>query len=163
LGPYNVRVILVAPGLLPALRSAALCIVRPRKYQLLRFLRGTSSSRIRICRGIHAARRGRQFRGLECLGELLRGFPSPICRRQTDNGTEFPLAFALAVQEAGIRHRYLQPKRAEQNGKVERSHWIDADEFWGRHVFEGFDEDAAVLQGLERVYDRFRFSMALAG
>jgi len=69
----------------------------------------------------------------------------------------------LAVQEAGIRHRYIQPRHPEQNGKVERSRRIDAEEFWDRHDFEGFDEAAAALQGWEQVYNRFRFSMALHG
>ncbi|MBP8104950.1 MAG: integrase core domain-containing protein [Nitrospira sp.] len=45
-------------------------------------------------------------------------------------GTEFPLA--LTLQEAGIRLRHIQPRRPEQNGKVERSHRIDEEEFWSR-------------------------------
>ena len=105
--------------------------------------------------------RQNQFSSLEFLGELRRGFPFSIRRLQTDNGTEFPLAFALPVQEAGIRHRYIQPRHPEQNGKVERSHRIDAEESWDRHDFEGFDEAATALRGWEEVYNHFRFSMAL--
>src|SRR2546427_7778299 len=51
---------------------------------------------------------------------------------QCDNGREFPLDFVLAVEAAGIRHRYIRPRRPQQNGKVERSHRIDQEEFWGR-------------------------------
>ncbi|MCE7979493.1 MAG: hypothetical protein DYH03_20930 [Nitrospira sp. NTP1] len=32
------------------------------------------------------------------------------------------MAFALAVQDAGIGLRHIKPRRPEQNGKVERSH-----------------------------------------
>jgi len=64
---------------------------------------------------------------------------------------------------AGIRHRYITPRRPEQNGKVERSRRIDAEEFWQRHSFASFDEAAAALQSWERHYNDERFSMALSG
>ena len=57
----------------------------------------------------------------------------------------------LPREAAGIRHRYIQPRHPEQNGKVERSHRIDAEEFWGRRNFAGFGEAAAALQGWEQV------------
>jgi len=46
------------------------------------------------------------------------------------NGHEFPFAFMLAVQALGIKDRYIRPRRPQQNGKVERSHRIDQEEFW---------------------------------
>ena len=52
--------------------------------------------------------------------------------------TEFPLAFALAVQEAGIRLRHIEPHRPEQNGKVERVIASTEEEFWSRATFDGF-------------------------
>ena len=69
------------------------------------------------------------------LAELSPGVPFRIRKLQCDNGQEFPFAFALAVQALGIRHRYIRPRRPQQNGKVERSHRIDQEEFWGRHRF----------------------------
>jgi transposase len=48
----------------------------------------------------------------------------------------FAFEFALAVEAAGIRRRYIQPRRPQQNGKVERSHRIDNEEFWSRHTFQ---------------------------
>ena len=68
---------------------------------------------------------------LAFLTELRRAFPCQIRRLQCDNGREFPLEFALAVEAAGIRHRYIRPRRPQQNGKVERSHRIDHEEFPG--------------------------------
>jgi transposase InsO family protein len=47
----------------------------------------------------------------------------------TDHGDEFPFSFVLAVEERGIKHRYIRPRCPEKNGKVERSHRIDP-EFW---------------------------------
>jgi transposase len=43
--------------------------------------------------------------------------PFPIRKLQVDNGTEFPLAFALTVEQAGMRLRYIKPRCPEQNGK----------------------------------------------
>ena len=53
---------------------------------------------------------------------------------QCDHGQEFSF-FVLGVEAAGIRHRYIRPRRPQQNAKVERSHRIDQEEFWGRHRF----------------------------
>lgn len=87
----------------------------------------------------------------------------PIRKVQVDNGTEFPLAFALAVQEAGIRLRYIKPRQPEQNGKVERSHRIDEEEFWSRSTSDGFTTAAQALRAWEHRYNHDRFSMALQG
>jgi transposase InsO family protein len=95
--------------------------------------------------------------------ELRTAMPFPIQKLQSDNGTEFPLDFALTVQAAGIRHRYITPRRPEQNGKVERSHRIDDEEFWQRYSFTSFDDAAAALESWERRYNHERFSMALHG
>ena len=47
---------------------------------------------------------------------LRAALPFPIRKLQVDNGTEFPLAFALTVQQAGMRLRYIKPRCPEQNG-----------------------------------------------
>ena len=72
---------------------------------------------------------------LAFLTELRQAFPFPIQRLQCDHGQEFSFAFVLGVEAAGIRHRYIRPRRPQQNGKVERSHRIDQEEFWGRQHF----------------------------
>ena len=78
-------------------------------------------------------------------------------------GTEFPLAFKLAVEAAGIKHRYIKPRRPQQNGKVERSHRIDTEEFWSRYDFDTVASAEASLAEWERRYNHERFSMALRG
>jgi transposase InsO family protein len=89
--------------------------------------------------------------------------PFPIRKLQVDNGTEFPLAFALTVQQAGMRLRDIKPRCPEQNGKVERSHRVDEEEFWSRSTFAGFASAAKALLAWERRYNYERFSMALNG
>ncbi len=89
--------------------------------------------------------------------------PCPIRNLQGDNGTEFSLAFALTVQQAGMRLRDIKPRCPEQNGKVERSHRIDDEEFWSRSTFTGFAPAAEALLTWERRDNHERFSMALNG
>jgi transposase InsO family protein len=108
-------------------------------------------------------RRLHQSSSLQFLAELCRVLPFRIRKLQCDNGQEFPFAFALAVQALGIRHRYIKPRRPQQNGKVERSHRIDQEEFWGRHRFADFDAAAVGLRVWEARYNHERFSLALQG
>ncbi|MBA3639506.1 MAG: transposase family protein [Acidobacteria bacterium] len=82
------------------------------------------------------------------LDELRRALPFPIKKLQCDNGSEFPIAFKLAVEAAGIKHRYIKPRRPQQNGKVERSHRVDGEEFWSRHEFQTVAAAESSLAGL---------------
>ena len=79
------------------------------------------------------------------LSEACRAFPFPIRTLQCDNSAEFPFALSLAVQERGIRHHDLRPRRPQQNGKVERSHRVDQEAVWRRHGLPDFDTAAAAL------------------
>jgi len=117
-------------------------------------------TRLRVLR---LYRRQNQVASLEFFEEVRKAFPFPIRQLQNDNGSEFPLAFSLSVQEAGIRRRYIRPRRPQQNGKVERSHRIDNEEFWGRHECAGFEEAAQAVRDWEQVYNYLRFSIALHG
>lgn len=79
---------------------------------------------------------------VDFLTRLKAACPFPIWCIQTDNGWEF--TFRLHPYEARehkmdrwceenkIRHRLIPPGVKELNGKVERSHRIDADYFYGR-------------------------------
>jgi len=104
-----------------------------------------------------------QTSSLAFLAELRRAFPFPIRKLQCDNGFEFPLAFALEVMRAGIAHRYIRPRRPQQNGKVERSHRIDNEEFWSRQRPPNYEAAVVALREWEQSYNSERFSMALKG
>jgi transposase InsO family protein len=117
-------------------------------------------TRLRVLR---LSREQNQRSSLAFLEQVRQSFPFPIRKVQTDHGTEFSLDFVLGVEQAGIRHRYIQPRRPQQNGKVERSHRIDNEEFWGRQCFLDFEAAAAALPHWERTYNVDRFSLALHG
>ena len=62
---------------------------------------------------------------------------------QTDNGAEFQSAFHWHVLDRGVQHVYIKPATPRLNGKVERSHRIDADEFY--RLLDGVVYDDAKL------------------
>jgi transposase InsO family protein len=49
---------------------------------------------------------------------------------QTDNGAEFQSRFHWHLESHDIRHVYIRPKTPHLNGKVERSHRVDEQEFY---------------------------------
>ena len=68
---------------------------------------------------------------------------------QTDNGPEFvnnqietniPTLFEKTLKELGIKHRRTRPYSPWQNGKVERSHKIDGERFYGRNEFTSVED-----------------------
>jgi transposase InsO family protein len=135
-------------------------VVKLAKEKVFQYTALDDCTRMRVLR---LYPRQNQHASLHFLRELTAAFPFPIRKIQSDNGTEFPLAFQLAVEAAGMRHRYIKPRRPQQNGKVERSHRIDSEEFWGRHAFSDRRDAEPKLRDWERRYNYERFSLALAG
>ena len=85
---------------------------------------------------------------------------------QTDNGSEFQGAFHWHLLDRGIGHSYIKPRTPRLNGKVERSHRIDAEEFY--RPLEGVViDDAQVfndkLQAWEDFYNYHRPHGSLGG
>jgi transposase InsO family protein len=57
-------------------------------------------------------------------------FPFRIHTVRTDRGHEFQALFHWHVEDQGIRHVYIKPRTPQLNGKVERSHRSDQEEFY---------------------------------
>ena len=85
---------------------------------------------------------------------------------QTDNGFEFtnrfsnsrrdlPTLFETTAAKLGIRHKLIRPYTPRHNGKVERSHRKDNEEFYVSHKFYSFDDFAARLAVRQRQYNSF--------
>lgn len=100
------------------------------------------------------------------LRHVVRKFPYLIECVQTDNGTEFtnrllpkgsekPTMFELELARLGIRHKLIRPYTPRHNGKVERSHRKDNEEFYASHRFYSFDDFKAQLAVRERAYNNF--------
>ena len=61
---------------------------------------------------------------------VLERLPFRVEVIQTDNGPEFGSSFPWHVLDKGIGHVYIKPRTPRLYGKVERSHRIDAEEFY---------------------------------
>jgi transposase InsO family protein len=61
---------------------------------------------------------------------VLQRLPFRVEVIQTDNGAEFQSLFHYHVLDKGVSHVYIKPRTPRLNGKVERSHRIDAEEFY---------------------------------
>jgi transposase InsO family protein len=65
------------------------------------------------------------------LKEIIKAFPFPIQRIQTDWGTEFfNYIFQEALADHCIKFRPIKPRSPHLNGKVERSQQTDKMEFY---------------------------------
>ena len=84
-------------------------------------------TRIRVLR---IYRRNDQKTAIQFLDYVAEKLPFRIECIQTDNGAEFQGAFHWHVLDRGVGHVYIKPATPRLNGKVERSHRIDAEEFY---------------------------------
>ena len=67
---------------------------------------------------------------------VLERLPFRVEVIQTDNGAEFPSLFHSHLLDRGIGHDDIKPRTPRLNGKVERSHRLDAEEFY--QLLEGW-------------------------
>jgi transposase InsO family protein len=85
------------------------------------------ATRIRVLKAykFHNQRSSIDFANL-----VIRKMPFRIKVIRTDNGHEFQAQFHWHLQDLGISHIYIKPRTPRLNGKVERSHRIDDQEFY---------------------------------
>lgn len=71
-----------------------------------------------------------QKTAIQFVDYVMQRMPFQVQTIQTDNGSEFQSAFHFHVLDKGVGHVYIKPRTPRLNGKVERSHRIDAEEFY---------------------------------
>jgi transposase InsO family protein len=71
-----------------------------------------------------------QNTAIQFVDYVLDKLPFQVEKIQTDNGSEFQSQFHWHLLDRGIGHVYIKPATPRLNGKVERSHRIDAEEFY---------------------------------
>jgi transposase InsO family protein len=90
-----------------------------------------------------------QQSAIRFLDYVLEKLPFTVQVIQTDNGAEFGSQFHYHVLDRGIGHVYIKPATPRLNGKAERSHRIDAEEFY--RMVEG-----VVIDDTELFNDKLR-------
>jgi transposase InsO family protein len=107
-----------------------------------------------------------QKSAIQFVDYVVERLPFLVQEIQTDNGAEFQSSFHWHVLDKGIGHIYIKPRSPRLNGKVERSHRIDDEEFY--RLLEGVLVDEArvfndKLREWEDFYNYHRPHGALGG
>ncbi len=97
------------------------------------------------------------------INQVKTALPFAIKQVQTDNGSEFSEQFSWHLQDLGITHRKTRIRSPEENGKVERSHRTDEEEFYRVNRFVSIQHCMRLLTQWEREYNERRPHMSLNG
>lgn len=98
-----------------------------RKIKRYQFTAIDDATRARVLR---VYERHTQANAIDFVDHVRQTFPFRIHTIQTDNGHEYQAKFHWHCEDLGIRHVYIKPRSPHLNGKVERSHKTDGQEFW---------------------------------
>jgi transposase InsO family protein len=81
-------------------------------------------------RALKIYNRHNQKNAMNFIDYVVDKFPFRIHTIRTDRGHEFQALFHWHVEDKGMRHVYIKPRTPQLNGKVERSHRTDQEEFY---------------------------------
>ena len=117
-------------------------------------------------RYLEAFQENSTYSSTQFLLHVVERFPFVIECVQTDNGFEFTnrlnsngtkksTLFERTLAQLGIRHKLIRPFTPRHNGKVERSHRKDNEEFYASHKFYSFEDFQKQLAVRQRQYNNF--------
>jgi transposase InsO family protein len=89
------------------------------------------------------------------IDEVLRRLPFRVHVVQTDNGAEFQSRFHWHLETRDIRHVYIRPRTPRLNGKVERSHRVDDQEFYQLLDADGISDDIHLFNDKLREWEDY--------
>lgn len=122
---------------------------RRRLYQ---FTAIDDSTRIRVLKIYDACN---QASAIRFVDEVIRRLPFRVLIIQTDNGAEFQSRFHRHLEEQDIRHVYIRPRTPRLNGKVERSHRVDDQEFYQLLDKDGIADDIHLFNDKLREWEDY--------
>jgi transposase InsO family protein len=134
---------------------------RKRLYQ---FTAIDDCTRIRVLKIYDACN---QSTAIQFANDVVKRLPFRVQVMQTDNGAEFQSRFHWHLETLDIRHVHIRPRTPRLNGKVERSHRVDDQEFYQLLDKGGIKDDIHLfnekLREWEDYYNYHRPHGALAG
>ncbi|WDV53912.1 IS481 family transposase [Streptomyces coeruleorubidus] len=134
-----------------------------RKKRYYQYTAIDDCTRLRVLR---AFPRNDQKTAIQFIDYVLAKLPFAVDQIQTDNGQEFGQTFHWHLLDKGIGHVRIKPRTPRLNGKVERSHRIDSEEFYRLlegQVIDDVNLFNSKLQEWEDYYNYHRPHGALAG
>jgi transposase InsO family protein len=134
------------------------------RRRLFQFTAIDDCTRIRVLKIFDACN---QRTAIQFIDEVLRRLPFRVHVVQTDNGAEFQSQFHWHLEARDVRHCYIRPRTPRLNGKVERSHRVDDQEFYQLLDHDGISDDIHLfnekLREWEDYYNYHRPHGALDG
>ena len=88
-------------------------------------------------RALKVYTRHTQKNAMHFLDYVIKKFPFRMHTVRTDRGHEFQAQFHWHLADHGIRHVYIKARTPQLNGKVERSHRTDKQEFYQLLTYTG--------------------------
>jgi len=104
-----------------------------------------------------------QTSAIEFIDYVVEKFPFRVHTVRTDRGHEFQAQFHWHVEDKGMQHVYIRPRTPQHNGKVERSHRSDQEEFYQLLTYKDDVDLSAKLAAWEAFYNYDRPHLSLNG
>jgi len=120
--------------------------------RLYQFTAIDDCTRIRVLKIFDACN---QKTAIQFADDVVRRLPFRVHVIQTDNGAEFQSQFHWHLEQRDIRHVYIRPRTPHLNGKVERSHRIDAQEFYQLLDDDGIADDIQLFNDKLREWEDY--------
>ena len=114
-------------------------------------------------RALQIYQRHTQQNAIAFIDHVVGKFPFRIHTIRTDRGHEFQALFHWHVADLGMRHVYIKPRTPQLNGKVERSHRTDQQEFYQLLSYKGDLDLEQRLSEWETFYNYDRPHAAFGG
>jgi len=130
---------------------------RVRRYQYTAI---DDATRIRA---LKVYERHNQENSISFVNYFVGKFPFRIHTIRTDHGHEFQARFHWHVEDLGINHTYIRVRTPRLNGKVERSHRTDKEEFYQLLSYTDDVDLNEKLAEWESFYNYFRPHRSLEG
>jgi transposase InsO family protein len=94
-----------------------------------------------------------QVCAISFIDYVIQKFPFRISTIRTDRGHEFQARFHWHVEDQGMQHVYIKPRTPQLNGKVERSHRTDQQEFYQLLTYKDDVDLNKKLEAWEQFYN----------
>lgn len=122
------------------------------KKRLYQFTAIDDCTRIRVLKIYDACN---QETAIKFADEVIRRLPFRVQLIQTDNGAEFQSKFHWHLESLDVRHVYIRPRTPRLNGKVERSHRVDNQEFYQLLDKDGISDDIHLFNDKLREWENY--------
>lgn len=124
-----------------------------RKIRRYQFTAIDDATRVRA---LKIYQRHNQKSAIDFIDYVVEKFPFRIPTVRTDRGHEWQAQFHWHVEDKGMRHVYIKPRSPQLNGKVERSHRTDQEEFYQLLTYTDDVDLNAKLREWEKFYNLSR-------